>query len=116
MPALFLLDAYASWDDLRLLCGCGHVPESRVESASELRSGEGRELGAGRPFVKLLIEGSCEVAEDVMVTIGIYNQTDGMLRLSRESFLGSQWHYSVRVAAAGGQDDKVPRSSSSLRS
>jgi len=44
--------------DLRLLCGCGQVPESRVDSDNDSWSGGKCGAGDGRPFVMLLIDGS----------------------------------------------------------
>ena len=44
--------------DLRLLlCGCGHVPESLVESVADSCSGESCCDAGGRPLVRLLIDG-----------------------------------------------------------
>ena len=43
--------------DLRLLCGCGHVPESRIGSARECWSGDTWAEELGRPLVRLLIDG-----------------------------------------------------------
>lgn len=51
------LECRGGGDDLRLLlCGCGQVPESRVESVADCWSGE---MGAegGRPLVRLLMDG-----------------------------------------------------------
>lgn len=44
--------------DLRLLCDCGHVPESRVESVADSCSGDRCTEVGGKPLVRVLIDGS----------------------------------------------------------
>lgn len=46
-----------SRDDLRLLCDCGHVPESLAESEAESSSGERWCEGGRMPLVRLLMGG-----------------------------------------------------------